>query len=257
MVEVRVGVDHPAQLFRPQADPDGVAGPAVGGVAANVSLAIAVIRSVQEAAVSLPSGTASAATVSVTSEQNTTNDTTGGIFGSFTLTGTGTDDRDVAFHSMAEAFIFSASAGCVSINANMAVAVADAKGTALLDAAHLTSGAISVVSNGSSIANIVIDNLTIAAVSVGVMVGCATAAGEFTAAVVSRGSIVSSGDLTVHTNYSSIANAEIVPAAAGVSLAMTNIGVNLALSVACTKANASITGSVSSNTVEALSLIHI
>ena len=87
-----------------------IANVAIGGVAANISLAISVIRSEQKAVINLPSGTVNTGAVTVTSEQNTKNNTSGGIFGSFTLTGTGTDDKDVSFTSMSEAFIFSASA---------------------------------------------------------------------------------------------------------------------------------------------------
>ena len=83
------------------------------------------------------------------------------------------------------------------------------------------------------------------------MVGAAAAAGEYTAGVVSTGSIVVTGNVTVSTNYTSIADAEIVPAAAGLSVSLVNVGVNLALAVAKTKANAYISGSGAGRTLEA------
>ena len=131
----------------------------------------------------------------------------------------------------------------LTINANTAVATANATGNAIVDVVGITaSGNVNVSATGYSFANVDVDNLSIAAMSVGLMSGAAKAAGTFNATFKVSGTATITGDLSITANYQDVASAEVIPAGAGVSGGLASIGANTAVALANTVSKASIEG---------------
>ncbi|NCB91906.1 MAG: hypothetical protein EOM40_04945, partial [Clostridia bacterium] len=232
-----------------------------GLIVANVAMVWATIQSIQEA---LLTGTdeINVGGLLVTSVQNSS-DTKGNAV---TINVRGDASRDdsyveknIVFETMAEAYIFSASAGQVTITANTAVATADATSRAKVSAARMTvrtyagtisgteleklaMGSMIVKNTASSIAKAHVDNLSLSFYSIGLMVGFAYAKGTFEAILGSTGEIHTEGNLTVDNTYDATAETILTPSLSGINASYASVGVNLALADVSTKANTGIDG---------------
>ena len=142
-----------------------IANVAAGGVTANVSLALATLKSEQEAVINTKARMHLQGDVSVVSKQNWLQDShfIGSNLDKFTATlnnpftdekGNNHTGTSKSFKTMAEAFIISASVGGLSINANTAAATANATGIARVQGDDLeVGGSLNVESYGVSIPN--------------------------------------------------------------------------------------------------------
>ena len=222
---------------------------AVGAVAVNVNFVASVLISIQKASVEGSGQIAIGNDLTVQSDQNY-NPPALGIFELIT----GSDnsynsDRDqlVSFTTMAQAFMFTAGGGAISVTANIALANANATGRAVVAAGNLTVGNnLSVISNGRSTADITIMNLNVAAIGVSLLAGFAYTRGTFEAVLdsdVSSGEIAVTGNITVTTNYIATAVTDFTPAAGGVSAGFVTASVNLGVASVRTIAKATIKGS--------------
>ena len=216
-----------------------IANAAVGAITANVSAAVANLKSHQSAEIDT-AATMSLGDVTVKSEQNWNRSS----YGSATLKAGDIGDKNdltTQFNTMAEAYIFSASAGALSINANTAIATANAAGIAGVKGDDLTiQGNLTVDSKGVSKSEAKVDNLAVAAISVGLMNTFSYAAGRFEsyAGTHSDGKLDVKGALNVNTEYLANANSEVNPAFGGISASLVNVGVNLAVAKVKTIAGA-------------------
>ena len=222
-----------------------VANAGVGEITANVSVAAATLKSVQKALIDANAKIEIGGSLDVGSWQNVEKDDTNGY--APREIGVSVDREGIPslkFGTMAEAYIFSASAGMLSLSANTATAIANATGIAGVNAANLTvAGAMSVRSYGDSRAVAKVDNFSADYNSVGLMAGYAYASGDFEATVSTDGAIaVRGGKLTIETRYIANAAAKMTPALAGVSASFTDIGVNISFAQAATIARAGISG---------------
>ena len=218
-----------------------------GGIAANVSMAYATLSSVQEA---LLSGNAKVTTgnLTVKSTQNQV-DTKGSPFGVLleyknkgVLTG---ETKTITPNSMAQAFIFSASAGIACVTANTATALSNATSRAKASAADLTitgNGNITIQNTADSVATITVDNLKAGWLSVGVMVGYARAAGTFEALLESTGKI-DAKNISITNTWKGKADAVLTPALGGINASYYGGEANLAFADVMTQANTGIKGS--------------
>jgi len=218
-----------------------IANASVGGLVVNISVAIALLSSVQEALVTGSAAITLTGWLNVTSRQNTTLSS----YSTFLLQITDrlTDTVSGRFSAMAQAYIFSASAGVVSVKANVVTATANATGRAKVDAANLNvAGTLSVYSYGKSTASAKVDNITFAYASAGLMCGYAYAEGTFEAALLTSGEI-HAGNIYVITSFTSDATSDLTPAAAGLQAGVYDVGANISLAESKSTVKAYISGS--------------
>ncbi|MEN6635426.1 MAG: hypothetical protein ABFC56_06225, partial [Clostridiaceae bacterium] len=223
-----------------------IANVSVAGLAVNISFALATLSSTQNALVQSTSAITLTGNMMIVSHQNTAQQT----YSSFLLQITDrlTDTISGRFTTMAQAYIFSASAGVVSLQANTVVATANATGRAKVTAANLAVlGALGVYSYGASTAGAKVDNITFAYAAAGLMVGYAYAAGTFEAILISTGT-VSAGSVTVYNSFTSDATSDLTPAAGGLQAGAYDLGVNISLAESKTIAKAYLTGGVVKST---------
>ncbi|MBT7123510.1 MAG: hypothetical protein HN948_10925, partial [Clostridia bacterium] len=154
-----------------------------------------------------------------------------------------TDDYD------AVANIFAGGGGLLSATAFITVATANATGIASAGAASLTvTGEIIIESYGRSNAGVIIQKANIAGVSVGIMVGIAYAKGTFGAYLGSDSAVINTAGVTIYTEYTGYAKADINPSTGGFNVNLVAISGNVGVAEVNTIAHAGIrgTGSVSS-----------
>ncbi|MDO4545395.1 MAG: hypothetical protein Q4C25_04495, partial [Bacillota bacterium] len=229
-----------------------------GAITANISVAQAELRSVQEAKID-SSGTIRltadgsgglTGSLNVVSQQNCTPMGINQfqlIFGEIKAddngeNGCGANTLTMSFTNMAEAYIFSAAAGLAVVNANGLTAKTNATSTAEVSAGSITAdGAITVTNTGISTANAKADNLSFGLVAVGVNVSIAEAKGNFNAGVNSTGSI-QAADITVSNTYTSNAQAQTSQAKGGASAALVEVKTNVADAKVTTIAKAYLSG---------------
>ncbi|HWP21633.1 MAG TPA: hypothetical protein VN417_02730 [Candidatus Cryosericum sp.] len=217
-----------------------IANASIGGFSINISASIAWLKSTQEASLSSAAAIALTGALNVTSKQNTTLSTYSNFL--LRITEKITDVINGKFSAMAQAYIFSASAGVAVASANVAVATADATGKAIVKASNLTAGgAINVYNYGSSTANAKVDNITFAIASAGLMTGYSYAAGTFEASLTSTGTITS-GSVSVVNSFASDATTDLTPAAGGISASLFNIAANISLAESKSTGKAFISG---------------
>ena len=228
-----------------------IAGASIGGFTGNVSVSTALLTSYQEASLA---GTSAytLGSLSVVSDQNK-NFSAYGLFDLIFDEGEGHTsalNKVITFTAMAQAYIFSAAAGLGSATASAATARANASGYAIVSASDLTvTGALTVHSNGRSVANAKVDNLSVGLITVGVMVGYSYAQGTFVARLQSNGGIQAQS-ISVLTDYDANSTVDLTPALGGVDLALVNVEGNTGYAEINTTASASIegTGTVSADT---------
>ncbi|MDP3447996.1 MAG: hypothetical protein Q8S22_08055, partial [Eubacteriales bacterium] len=219
-----------------------IANASVAGVSVNISVSIALLVSTQQARLTGGANFTLTGSLNVTSRQNTTLQTYSNFL--LKITDKLTDTVSGRFSTMAQAYIFSASVGVVSVTANVAVATADATGRAIVNAGDLkVSGSIGVYSYGASTANAKVDNIAFAIASAGLMTGYSYAAGTFEAALITNGTITAGGDVNVVNSVTSDATCDLTPAAAGLQAGAFDLGVNISIAEAKTAAKAWIGGS--------------
>ncbi|MEN6340037.1 MAG: hypothetical protein ABFD03_07915, partial [Clostridiaceae bacterium] len=226
-----------------------IANASVGALCVNLSVSIALLKSTQEASLTSSADIDLGGALNVTSKQNTTLQTYSNFL--LRITDKLTDTVSGKFSTMAQAYIFSASAGVAVANANIAAATADASGKAIVNASDLNVlGAIGVNSYGTSTASAKVDNITFAFASVGLMTGYAYAAGTFEASLTSSGTITS-GSISVYNSFTSNATSDLTPAASGVALSLFTAAVNISLAETKSigKAFISGTGTITSGAV--------
>jgi hypothetical protein len=214
---------------------------ALGGVAVNVSVALAQLRSVQEATVSLNGNITadSASNMEVISTQNTSN---GGISG-HTFSNTSGDSKSVSFgDTMSKAYLFTAGLGLASVSASSVTARAESTNRALLEANNIRGGAVSVASGGSSTARAQTEQVSLGIIAIGVIVGHAIAGGSFEAGMNVRGGTADIASLDIQNNYRSEAVCDITPSAGGVDLALYNGKTNVAIASNTTRVYTGMTG---------------
>ncbi len=203
-------------------------GVSIGAINLALSVAIALLMSVQEASLS-GGGTVSVGTLTVQSYQNT---------------GKASNTFDASVN------VFSGSGSLLSAMAFIAIVRAEAAGTAQAAAASLTvTGRITVQSYGRSYAGASISKVALDVVSVGIMYARAYARGSFGAYLGSDGASIGAGGVTVYTEYDAYAKADVNPAAGGFSASYAAVTGNVAQAEVNTTAYAAIvgTGTVSSS----------
>ena len=145
---------------------------------------------------------------------------------------------------MAQAFIFSASAGLVSATANTATALADATSSAKASAGNLdVTGNITITNTADSVAEITIENMSTGYATVGIMVGYARAKGTFEAILESTGTIYATGTVKITNTWNGKAESIVSPANGGVDASIYSGKVNHATSDVQTTVNTGIQGS--------------
>ena len=224
-----------------------IAGASIGGLTVNVSVSLAIIQSVQEAMVS-GDARMEIGTLNVESQQNT--NIPG--FGFFDLIfdegdnpdGANVNSKRVSFTTMAQAYIFTASAGIAAATASAATAIANATGRAKVSAADMVvTNTLSVLSEGASIANAKVDNITLSLIAVGILVGYSYAEGTFEAILQTTGNVEVTNEVTVETEYTADATCDLTPALGGFELSLVDVDGNVAYAEVKTIAKAGISGS--------------
>ena len=209
-----------------------IKGISAGVAAIALSVAIALLTSEQEAMLS-GGGTVTVGTLTVKSYQNWDK----------------TNDYD------AIATIGSGGGGLLCATGFIAIVTANASGIASAGAHSVTvTGAINVKSYARSNAGVDIDKFEISVVSVGVMYGKAYAKGTFGAYLGSDGASISADGVTVYTEYTSKANADINPATGGFSANYVSVSGNVGQAEVDTTADAGIRGSGSVTSSDAVSV---
>jgi hypothetical protein len=212
----------------------------IGGVSVNVSLAFSWLKAQQEAKID-NTGTIvveNNKTVRVEAIQSAPNPHANYVF----TDKNGGNAQTVKFgDSMAKAYLFSAGAGLVSVNASAGVVISDSTNRASLKAKNLTAGTVYVTGGGKSDSNVKIDNIGVGVVSVGLMAGVSLTKGTFDAGISATGDwdIYS---LILKNDYTSTSVSDVTPAAGGVSASLVNAGVNVGIALNATKANTTLNG---------------
>ena len=216
---------------------------AVAGIAANVSMAWATLSSIQEA---LLDGniSVSAGSLTVESVQNNSETTKRKDPVTVVIDTAKKFTKTITPDSMAQAFIFSASAAAVSITANAAVATADAVSRAKVDVNNLrVSGNIKVNNKADSVATVTVNNLDpVSFISAGLMTGYAYAKGTFESILSGNGIVRADGNVDVTNTWKGNSEVKLVPASGGIAVAYYKAGVNVAIAETSTKAYAYISG---------------
>ena len=119
---------------------------------------------------------------------------------------------------MAKAYLFTAGVSLVSVTVNTAIARADSTSRAVLQAKRVFGGAVTVSNDGTATAEVLIKQVNFGAVTVGVIVGQAIAAGEFEARMTVSEGRSRIGSLTIRNDVISDAVSKVTPAAGGVDL---------------------------------------
>ncbi|MGF7003762.1 hypothetical protein M2149_002167 [Lachnospiraceae bacterium PFB1-21] len=224
----------------------------LAGVAANVTMAYAKILSKQEAKVS-GSGSYQLGALTVYSYQNKDEPQEKPMsieVGVNDKTGTLGLKCSVKYTALAQAYIFNAAAGFAAGGINTAWALANASSKAVVDANDLEMkakagaqlGDIIVKSDGKSIAKAIVDSVTLAVASVGILVAYADAEGVFEASLATDGEL-EARDITVQVDYVSQAEATLTPSLGGIKVDLVGVEGNTAIAQVKTKANAFISGS--------------
>lgn len=216
---------------------------AAAGIAANVSMAWATLSSIQEA---LLDGniSVSAGSLTVESVQNNSETTKRKDPVTVVIDTAKKFTKTITPDSMAQAFIFSASAAAVSITANAAVATADAVSRAKVDVNNLrVSGNIKVNNKADSVATVTVNNLDpVSFISAGLMTGYAYAKGTFESILSGNGTVRADGNVDVTNTWQGNSEVKLVPASGGIAVAYYKAGVNVAIAETSTKAYAYISG---------------
>lgn len=193
-----------------------------GGLNIALSVAVALLKSWQEASLS-GGGTVTVGTLTVQSYQNTGK-------------AAGTYD--------AKANVFSGGGGLLSATAFIAIVRADATGIASAAAASLTvTGAVTIQSYARSFAGVFIDKVSVDFLSIGIMYGNAYAKGTFGAYLGSDNATIHANGITIYTEYSAYAKADINPATGGFSISYASASGNVGQAKVQTTAAAGIRGS--------------
>ena len=130
---------------------------------------------------------------------------------------------------LAKAYLFTAGVSLVSVTVNTAIARADSTSRAALQAKRVFGGAVTVSNDGTATAEVLIKQVNFGAVTVGVIVGQAIAAGEFEARMTVSEGRSRIGSLTIRNDVISDAVSKVTPAAGGVDLHLIGASVNLAM----------------------------
>lgn len=191
-----------------------------GGISVAPSLAVALLRSEQRAAIK--GGNIEAGSLEVISRLNKNSP------------------------ASSEARLITGSGAAIAVKANIAVAYGRSKSLAEVDAANVDIGGnITVKSCGTAgvLSEITNLNLSMGLCTANIMVGVAYSQATFAAALnIPQNGTVKAGSVNIETVYTTWAQADLTPSASGIQVSYANIGVNLALANAGSEGRAQLTG---------------